>query len=69
MLFPVSLFLLLIILHIVDCQHCQLADQEELIQNRHVENSLDDLKTPKYVVYSKDQDSDALKHVFEGFKR
>ena len=29
----------------------------------------DNLKISKYVVYSKNQDSDELKHVFEGFKR
>ena len=39
----------------VDCQYCELYNEKQDI--------------PKYVVYSKNQDSDELKHVFDGFKR
>ena len=47
----------------VDCQHCELSSNN---QSQELNEKKD---IPKYVVYSKNQDSDELKHVFDGFKR
>ena len=47
----------------VDCQYCEMSSNnqaQELNEKKDI---------PKYVVYSKNQDSDELKHVFDGFKR
>ena len=51
----------------VVCQYCELSskDQHQDLNQNQVGN----LKTPKYVVYAKNQNSDELKHVFESLKR
>ena len=51
----------------VVCQYCELSseDQHQDLNQKQVDN----FKAPKYVVFSKNQDSEELKHVFESFKR
>ena len=48
----------------VDSQYCDLSNDQhqQLIQGQQI-------RRPKYVVYAKNQDSNSLKHVFEGFNR
>ena len=62
-------YFLVICLNLVTvyCQHCELStkDQHQELNQKQVDN----FKAPKYVVFSKNQDSEELKHVFESFKR
>ena len=60
-----KLFFLCLYLGTVNSQYCELSTQNKELNEKKVDN----LKTPKYVVFSKNQNSNSLKHVFEGFKR